>query len=184
MLRSGPATVYLLINAGASLAALWLAKRYKVVAADETQWIEEALLAGFGAVAFFRTSLFMMRINNSDIAIGPSAFLQIILAAVDREIDRNEAKPRADAVRETMATVDFNKAYLALPTFCFGLMQNVSPEEQRSVGTEIDRLANSSLNDDVKSLSLGLILINVVGEAVLRDAVEALGEKIQSDPPR
>ncbi len=74
-------------------------------------------------MAFFRTSLLVVRAGDRDVAIGPSGFLQIFLTAADRAVDRKRAAARSDAVAEVMKRVDFTKALKALPPYCLALMQ-------------------------------------------------------------
>ena len=82
-----------------------------------------------------------------------------------------------------MAGISFSRAKLALPSLCFGLMQNVSTAEQETFGTVVIKLDAAEMEDVFKANSLGLALMNVVGEAVLRQAVNMLREDI-SAPPR
>jgi hypothetical protein len=73
--------------------------------------VAQVLLAGFGTMAFFRTSLFTLRITcvhvagrESDVAIGPAAVVQVIINAADRACDRFRAGPRSsDVVRIIVA---------------------------------------------------------------------------------
>lgn len=179
------ALVYILINSLAACFALWIIQ--------ENQWsfggtspesiaLGQMLVAGFSAVAFFRSSLFTLRVGDSDVQVGPSAFLNIILNAADRAVDRTRAKARARAVSAIMAGVSFQKAKDALTGHCITLMQNVSAEEADQVGQAINRLAQSDIDDDVKTLNLGLLLMNMVGEYVLETAVDSLGDKIKENP--
>jgi len=52
-------------------------------------------MAGVSAMAFFRTSLFVVRSGDRDVGVGPSGFLQIFLGAADRAVDRKRAAARA-----------------------------------------------------------------------------------------
>lgn len=176
-----PGFGYILINALVaalafrmihSLDALHLA-----TSANRAMW--EVLAGGFGAMAFFRSSLFTVRIGDKDVPVGPSLFLQVILAATDRACDRLRAKPRAGAVREIMQGVDFQRAAAALPAVCFNLMQNVSKQEQQDFATTTAELRNSDMDDTSRTYVLGLALMNVVGEGVLRSAVQSLGGQIR-----
>lgn len=107
--------------------------------------------------------------------------MQIILAAIDRGIDRNQAVHRARIVPEIMKGISFEKAKTALPVFCFSLMQNVDQAEQQRVGTQVNDLAAmTTMDDQMKAFSLGLILINIVGEDVLRSAIEQAGEQLKA----
>lgn len=78
-----------------------------------------------------------------------------------------------------MDKVLFKKAQVALPAYCFALMQNVSAEEQATFGRQIAQLSTADMTDEVKTLTLGLALMNVVGDAVLTAAVQSLGPQIK-----
>ena len=137
------------------------------------------LLASLGSMAFFRSSLFNVRVGDSDIAVGPAGILQIFLSAADRAVDRARATPRALLVNKTMNGIDFDKAWISLPPFCFQLMQNVTAEEQTQFGRSIEVLRNNAeIDGKVKSLILGLSLLSIVGESVLTAAVETLRDHI------
>jgi hypothetical protein len=186
-IQTGSAGLYIALNALASAAALslilqmgWLAN----LATDPTQLlVMRTLVAAFGAMAFFRTSLFTVRVGNTDVAVGPAGFLQVVLSAADRATDRTRAGPRAQAIAEIMTNISFAKAQEALPTLCFGLMQNVSADEQRTFGLVVKDLQNSKMDDVFKANTLGLQLMNIVGENVLRQAVTVL-RRLISDPPK
>jgi hypothetical protein len=183
-----PASLYIGLNGAASLAALALVRQFgwlqQASGPDEVQTLlTQALAAGLSAMALFRTSLFTIRVANTDIGIGPAAFLQILLSAADRACDRTRARPRAAAVQEIMRGISFQRSMQALPSLCFGLMQNVSGEEQRTFGTVVTQLETSQMDDVFKANSLGLALMNVVGEGVLRQAVNMLRDDIAA-PPR
>ena len=178
-IKSWPAIVYIAINGAASASALglmqandWLAKSH----------LTQILVAGVSAMAFFRTSFFVVRAGDRDVGIGPSGFLQIFLAAADRSVDRKRASARSDAVAQVMTGVDFSKGMKALPPYCLALMQNVSPEDQDELRKALNDLEERAAGPSVKSLLLGIELINVVGVDVLTTAVKSLGEQIRSLP--
>src|SRR4051812_971896 len=125
--RTWPAGFYIAINGIPSVGALHLIDANGWF--DKSQWTR-ILMAGVSAMAFFRTSLFVVRAGDRDVGVGPSGFLQIFLSAADRAVDRHRAAARSDAVAKVMKDVDFTKAVKALPPFCLALMQNVSPEDQ------------------------------------------------------
>ena len=110
---------------------------------------------------------------------GPSALMKIILDAADRAVDRGRAQRRSSAVQGIMKDVRFDKAIKKLPSDCFALMQNVSAEEQEAVLKEVTSLDNDdSLGNMPRARQLGLVLMNVVGEDVLRQSVKALKAQI------
>ncbi|MDP6705027.1 MAG: hypothetical protein QF893_01690 [Alphaproteobacteria bacterium] len=175
------AFVYITINGLAAAAALAViqANGWTFGASGEAAIaVRQVLVAGFGAMAFFRSGLFSVRVGDGDVQIGPGAFLQIVLNAADRAVDRARAEPRAEVVADVMTDVTFEKASEALPDHCLYLMQSVSAEERDRLEQEISRIAVSGKSDKVKSYNLGLLLMNLVGEPVLRAAVAALGDQI------
>jgi hypothetical protein len=58
-------------------------------------------------------------------------------------------------------------------------MQNVPLEEQQNLRTAVEALGLTDMEDELKSLNLGLLLTNTVGPAVLNAAVRDLGAKIR-----
>jgi hypothetical protein len=180
--RTPSALRYILINALAALAAYAL-----VILFDQNfgftgrqAAVVQAMVAGFGAMVFFRSSLFTMKVGETEVAVGPGIFFQVLLFATDRSCDRERAEPRSTEVNAIMQGVSFEQARDALPNLCFELMQNVPPAEVQQFRQIIDALASATrMRDSVKVLNLGLMLMNVVGSQVLRAAVGALGEKIQ-----
>jgi hypothetical protein len=136
------------------------------------------LAAGFGAMAFFRSSFFVLRVADQDVPLGLFAVLQALLDATDRAVDRTRAVGRDEDVGDLMEKIDFNKAYESLPTYCFALMQNLSDDEQQRFGTDLRGLVDSQMDKHVKSRILGLMLINLVGRDVLVTAVTQLAPLI------
>lgn len=184
VLGAPAAVIYVLVNVGAALLALYFARMFgwtnvDGASADQTA-ITRVIVAGFGAMALFRSAVFNARIGDKDVGIGPAALLQIFLDASDRGVDRARAAPRAAVAARIMGSIDFMKAQAALPVFCFEIMQNVSAEDQKSFGHKIASLSASSIPPVVKSMILGLSLLNLVGETVLQHAVEKLHDQIKT----
>jgi len=184
-LQTPAALLYMFINglvaAGAFALIDWANMLQLHGTANGLLW--EVLASGFGAMAFFRSSLFTMRIGDKDVSVGPAIFLQVLLSATDRGCDRARAEPRARAIRQIMDGVDFHRAAAALPDYCFKLMQNVSREEQQQFATVIAELRNAEMDDAAKTYTLGLALMNVVGQGVLSTAVDSLGAQIRGGVP-
>jgi hypothetical protein len=130
-------------------------------------------------MALFRSSLFNLRIGEEDVAIGPNALLTSLLSVVDRAVDRRRAADRSKSIVATMGGVSFARAKIALPAYCLQLMQNVPLEEQQNLRTAVEALGLTDMEDELKSLNLGLLLTNTVGPAVLGAAVRDLGAKIR-----
>jgi len=179
-----PTPFYLLINIAAGIAALLIVIRLGIVSQTKAPRLYAILLAGFGAIAFFRSSLFMVRVGDTDVGIGPSALLQSLLAAADRMIDRDQAQGRATDVAGIMRDVEFDKARTSLPSLCFVLVENITPGDQEGVSEQIKRLgAADDVSPSQKAIILGVYLIRQVGADVLDLAVQALGSEIRKQPP-
>lgn len=185
-LRTVPALGYMLFNALASLFALAIVRIFgwTVGVQDPAMagWAQ-VVVAGFGAMALLRASIFNVRNGESVITIGPSRFLEIVLDSVKDAVDRKRAEQRGVAVSEIMKDVDFDKAWVALPAYCFGLLQSLPQEEQDKFGKKLALLANTPISPRVKTLLLGLTLMNLVGEKVLETAVKNLDDEIRLSPP-
>ncbi|RLL49808.1 hypothetical protein D8Y20_12510 [Mariprofundus sp. EBB-1] len=176
---------YLLINGLSAVIALYLVEiNAWQFGVDQNSGhaktlATQVIVAGLGSIIIFRSSLFNVQVGDKTVGIGPSAILQVILFTLDRDLDRTRAQHRADTVKEIMTDIDFSEAIIELPPFCFALMQNVTEEEQADFkrGQEL-LLKNTKLSNQVRLLNLGLMLLEIVGEAVLRKAVITLDEVI------
>lgn len=183
-----PALGYLAVNAGASVAALIVVRllnwTFGIVADPGVVAWAQVFIAGFSAMAVLRTTIWKVRVNDEDVAVGPSRFLDAVLNTVDRAVDRKRAAQRAISVSNIMKDVDFEKAYQSLPMYCFGLLQNLPADEQEKVLKRVLVLHSLDVAERVKALLLGLTLMNLVGEAVLSTAVRDLGEDIRRATPQ
>jgi hypothetical protein len=175
---SVPAGVYVAVNGLASAEALALIHifNWNFGATDGQIRIIQVLVAGFGAIALFRTSLFNVTVTDQVvIGVGPSVLLQVILAAADRAVDRRRALDRSQKVAEIMKGVSFDESCDSIQLFSIGLMQNALPAEKDAIATTISTLRdplNKDVPDQVKSYIFGLSLLGLVGEKVLRDSVK------------
>jgi hypothetical protein len=175
---------YVLINGGAGAGSLLLLHTFGWRFGVQSPQIADAtqvLVASLGSMMVFRSAVFTVRVGDEDVAVGPSTLLTSLLAAADRGVDRMQAKTRAHEAGEIMRGVSFAKSRLALPTYCLGLLQNVSAEDQADLRTAVDALAGSEMTDGQMALNLGLLLMNVAGPDVLRSAVETLRDEITAD---
>jgi hypothetical protein len=178
-LYNRPAVLYLALNGAASGLALALIRAYGWTfgaAADTVRWTR-LLVAGVGAMALFRTSLFTVRAGDRDIGVGPALFLQILRDAVDREVDRLRARDRVQQVGKLMDGIDYAKASAGLIPYCLTLMQNVPDDEQQKLVHSVKLLDADTIDPAIKVRILGLFLMNVVGPDVLAEAVGAFREQ-------
>lgn len=185
-IASFPGALYLTVNGVASVAALvtlWVFGWDPAPDSPEQTRLLQILAAGFGAMAVFRSALFTVRLGGTDIGVGPVAFLQIMLAAIDRAVDRKRARERAERVLTIMDGLQFADLFASLPAFSFALMQNLSPEDKTAISEQVTKLAAAQMPEEAKVLNLGLLLMNYVGEAVLEEAVKALRKQLGLPAP-
>lgn len=178
-IKTAPGVLYLSVNGAASILALAMGAvviepANQAAGFSNEELLQLLLIAGFGSLAFFRAKVVTLRVGDNDVGVGPSFILETVLRAADRAVDRVRAEPRATTVSDIMQGVAFEESKVVLPAYCFALMQNVTVEEQQKVALEIDGLTGTDMPDRVKALSLGLLLLNIVGERVLTIAVEQL----------
>lgn len=180
LLTANPTATYVCVNIAADMAALALVKEFHVFTSPDHKLVYEAMLAGFGAIAFFRTSLFTVRVSGTDVGIGPSTLLRALLDSSDMMLNRWQGYNRGLDVTSIMKDVDFAKAKAALPALCFTLMQEFSPEVQAKVAEAIKNLAlDTTIEPAAKSTILGVYMIQQVGAEVLRRAVDSLGTSVK-----
>lgn len=179
--------LYILINIGAAWAAYYMLDAFEVfksttVAKDLTQ----ILTAGFGSLVFMRSSVFKVRVGDTDIGIGPAAILDTLLLVADRGVDRGEAVARAQDVTELVSHVS-NPVVVAkmLTRYSLALMQNVDEKASQDLGEAITKImTDPEIPDAIKIDIVALRLGVVVGPDVLEAAVAALGDRlISSSPP-
>jgi hypothetical protein len=184
-LLTRPATFFVLVNGTAALAALFLTRVFgwapggPTVTSDALR-VMQVVLAGLGAMAFFRSSFTILG-GQKDFSVSPNVFLERLLSAARTDVDRQRAVAIDTAVGQIMAGVSFAKARTELPSYCFGLMQTASPDDQNEVALQVDELAARTMNDRIKARLLGALLVMAVGEGVLQQAVKSLGADIRDE---
>ena len=173
--------VYIIFNSLPGVLTFWLMQIYALdfgfdpaLEASKIVWTQ-TLIAGFGSLIFLRSSLFIARVGDQDIPVGPISLLVVILDSMDREVDRRRAARRVETTRRIMKEIPYEVAAETLPLFATALMQNLPKSDQEQILVEIKGVSqNETLTNDTKSQLIGLILINYVGEDVLEGAAEAL----------
>jgi hypothetical protein len=129
-----------------------------------------------------RSSVFKVRVGDSDIGIGPAAILDTLLLVADRGVDRQEAVSRAQDVTELVSHVrDPVIVAKMLTKYSLALMQNVDERTSQELGDAITKImADPDVPDAIKIDIVALRLGVVVGPDVLEAAVAALGDRLTS----
>ena len=182
--------IYILVNVLASWIAFYLMGVFDAfpVANGATQdivdrrTVELTLAAGFGALVVLRSSLFKLRVGDTDVGIGPAAVLDTLLLIADRGVDRREAVSRAQDVSALVAHVkDYRVIANMLMKYSLALMQNVDEKTSKDLGDAIGKiLSDPDIPDAIKMDIVALRLGVVVGPDVLEAAVDALGDRLSA----
>ncbi len=179
------ALLYVAVNLIVTVAALGLVRTFGWTfgtSGPAGAWMQ-ILVAGFGSMAIFRSSLFNVRVGDQDISVGPNGFLQIVLQASDRAVDRARAQARASDAATIMAGVSFSRAAVSLPAMCGALVGDLSNSSQDVLRRQVGALGESALPEEAKVVVLGLSLMDLVGRDVLKSAVASLGAQIRTGTP-
>lgn len=170
--------LYSVANTIAALCGFYLIRTFGwtfgLDGGNDTQiLVSQVLVGAFGSMALFRSSILNLRVGDADISAGPALALQLILRATDREVDRLLARRRAAIVASACSGFEeFSEVKDALPLHCLALMQNVSAEEERNLNQVVQAIDSKEISEKLKVLNLGLVLLSLVGEDVLRTALD------------
>jgi hypothetical protein len=140
------AWLYIAVNAFAGVIALLLIRAFDwKFGQTENIDLFRILVAGFAAIAFFRTSFFTATIGGTTIGVGPSLVLGSLLDACDRDVDRKSAAKMAEiATDENLGDLDPGSVMSALPVLCLALMQNFPASDQAQLAADISRIRNDT----------------------------------------
>ncbi|MGI9052608.1 MAG: hypothetical protein ACR2HQ_08175 [Ilumatobacteraceae bacterium] len=182
--RSLAAWLYSGLNAAAGATALLLIRTFAWTfgATGTTVPVVQVLVASFGSLALFRSSLFKVRVGNADVDIGPSTLLTMALNAADLGVNRKQGRLRSKYVRRHFKDVDFDRAMVSLPTYCINLMEGVPEADQRRLLEEITELDEAEMSSQMKSYNLGLAILRVTGVSILESAVTDTRDQLVLDP--
>jgi hypothetical protein len=164
--RSPASWLYVVLNAGAGVGALFLIRAFGWTfghTGHVVLW--QVLTAGFGAIAFFRSSLFVTKIGGSTVGVGPSLVLGSLLDACDRDVDRKSAEEMSKVMtQENLGDLDPNSVMYALPVLCLALMQNFPPGDQAQLFADLTNVrTNDTLSPQAKMRAVAVQLAKNLG---------------------
>jgi len=172
-IKSPGAGIYVLVNALASSVALYLLVNLAPDAVKNP--ISQVLLAGVGAMAFLRSSVFKAKVGNEEVSIGPAIILDTLLKFADAQVDRGRAEERAERIAEVIQSLPLVQAGADLPRLCFALMQNLAVDVRQRLLDDITIIVtDTKRSEPVKVMEIGLMLWSRVGIDTLTGAVTLL----------
>ena len=182
--------VYILCNGAISTFALILVFHFshtlEAFAAFRNNSLPAAIAAGFGATAIMRARFAVVKgADGKDISIGPDIVINLLLAMIDRRIDRWRAARRQEIVTahfdqlKALGTVDEAGKYLLASLVSF---QNLSAPEKKDLADTIKGNKDLGYSDNIQLAAMGYLFLTVVGEENF-DSVLAKAKQIQGTPP-
>jgi hypothetical protein len=178
-LRTRPALLYVVLNGVAAVVALLLIRAFDFTFGTDANGrplrLTQAIAAGFGAVVFLRSAVFVVsQQDESDKAYGPGLLFERFLRAAVERIDRVRAIARDKEIDRAMKDLSFEEAVEALPPLVVGFLPNAADEARRKLEQAVDDLRASDLRSEVKLRLLGHAVLFFGGSGVLKKATEDL----------
>jgi hypothetical protein len=138
---------YILLNVAAGVGALFIVRAFGWTfgqTGNVDLW--RSLVAGFGALAVFRSSLFVTKVGETEVNVGPNQVLTSLLDTFDRAIDRACAAKLVDGISEVeLEKLDPTRVMSTLPVLCLSLMQNFSAADQTRLAGELGKIQKNDL---------------------------------------
>lgn len=179
------AWAYILINVAAGVGALFLVRAFGWTF-GQTDHVDlwRSLVAGFGALAVFRSSLFVTKVGETEVNVGPSQILTSILDTFDRAIDRKCAARIADGISpEELDELDPNRVISTLPVLCLALMQNFSTADQALLATALEKTnQNENLSTRAKMRATIVQLAKFLGNELVGKVLKGSTSILRPNP--
>ena len=176
---------YILVNVAAGVGALFLVRAFGWTFGQEDNvdlW--RALIAGFGALAIFRSSLFVTKVGEAEVNVGPSQLLTSILDTFDRAIDRKCATRIADGIsQKELDELAPERVISTLPVLCLSMMQNFSTSDQALLASALEKIKkDKDLDDRAKMRATIVQLSKFLGNELVAKVLAGSTSILKSDP--
>jgi hypothetical protein len=164
--------VYIVCNGAISTFALVLLFHFSLTLeafkAFQGHPLSAAMAAGFGATAIMRTRFAVIKgADSKDVSIGPDIVINLLLAMIDRRIDRWRAARRQEIVADhfeqlkALGTVDEASKYLLASLVSF---QNLSEAEKKDLAATLKDNKELGYSENIQRAAMGYLFLTVVGE--------------------
>lgn len=121
-------------------------------------------------MALFRSSLFVAKVGNSNVNVGPSLVLQGLLDTFDRSVDRKSAEEISDILNsQQISGLNPDQVMTVLPVLCLALMQNFAPSDQALLVAELQTTrADEALDPESKMMAVVIELAKYLGPDLVK----------------
>lgn len=142
------------------------------------------LVAGFGSIAFLRSSFFVAKYGNQEVQVGLALVLQTIMDTLLESIQRDRVPNRCKTVKDALTGWKLEIVAVDLPAYLFSL-KPFPPVVQTRVSEEIQKTSTDPLlADETKIQIIGQLLLGQLGERAFAEAVQNCpGAPVRSPTP-
>jgi len=170
--------VYIFINGSASTLVYLLSMFADVKVFGKTvndSPLLMSFLMGISAMGLLRSSFFNLKYNNKHVDIGAHKTIQMLLDWVDRMYDRHRSENLIVDVYPVMRGIAFSEAKCDIMLTCIAAMDGISkPESDDLNKIAHDLNENPDINDQTKSIQLGLKIAKVTGIDLLSKVADRI----------
>ena len=176
--------IYAVVNGSFSIAAAFIILRFSsTFPGIATDGVLLAITAGFGATTVMRTRLAVIKgADGNDVSIGPDYVVNILMQAVDKNVDRHRAAVRQAIVVDHLGHIrtlgSFTTAADCLLA-SLNAFQNLDTVVKDSLTDVFEEYQKRTIPDDIKYLAMGFVFLTIVGERHFADVINN-ARRIQS----
>jgi hypothetical protein len=174
--------VYVLVNSAASMGALFVLHTLQIDYGQTGTASEllQVLTAGVAGLAVLRISISGSSYGDKASRRSVGALLDSLLRVADQQVNRRQARTRASTIRDVMDSIDYARAYKALPAFVLSLLEEPTAEAQARLSEDINSLESSQdLSEHARTQLLGVAILRVAGPDLLEAALRSLGHDLR-----
>ncbi|MFB6454064.1 hypothetical protein ACE38W_02240 [Chitinophaga sp. Hz27] len=178
--------VYMFINFWGAVVAYVIIKAYHLnFGPINRHELGMALVAGFGAMVFLRSSFFSYKDGkNKIVEVGPSLILSIFLKTAERQFDQILSERNMKKISEIMSMMDLTIDAKDLISLITKAMSVLSEDEKEELSNEIVQTLDGKFQAAIaRKITLGLVVIKYTGGDLFLEIIRCLqlGENTAED---
>jgi hypothetical protein len=161
--------IYTVLNGAFSVVAVFIILRFSTRFAGIVEnGTLLAVTAGFGATVVMRTRLAVIKgPDGKETSIGPDFVINILMQAVDKNVDRHRAARRQAIVIDHLAGVRALGSFTSAAGYLLAALnafQNLDDGVKGQLSEVFKAYDKRTIPDDIKYLALGFAFLTIVGE--------------------
>jgi hypothetical protein len=184
-----PGKIFILLNGLAACLALFILQHFASELHAPTDPVLRVALAGTGAMVVIRSKIFTVhQPGGTDVAVGPAFVLDSLLAAINRDVDRQRAMQRVALVATWAAKLaphDYNTAHDFLLA-SLAAFQNMDVDVAKSLRAQLQQLVSDDTlkqqPNQVKYVIAGYSILTEFGDRTFTGVFTALEDYFRKPP--